>query len=653
MPAHSDRLSRITNPLPQLTPPRIQGVKWRVDGMVWKRTGQLKVAGSRVLDKPVPFSAARRLKVSPVRVGEAFGPKWGGWAWRWFRVDVSAPKAGERGRRYLMWDCPGEDIAYIDGEPWAGLDWPHKHCPLPDRAVTVWVNAGLWQGADRYGTRFNGAEVGIRNDEAWDASMDMEILLEYMRFFLKEAGHGGSGDWGYLKPMESLDPRLRRLLYLLEEACDAFDHGGLSALRPALKRVWRELPAEKYQPEAAVMGYAHLDQVWLWPERVTEHKAIHTSATQLRLMTRYPEYRYTQSQPSQYRAMERLEPGMSARIRQRIREGRWEATGALEVEQDTNLPSGESLARSMVYGQRKFEALRGSRSTVCWLPDVFGYSSCLPQILALGGARYFYTTKMGWSQVNKFPYSSFVWRASDGTEVLTQLCKANYNGMGDIPTIVDGLREHRQSDVHPAMILPTGYGDGGGGPTPQILERLRRLKSLSGVPRARWTSAERFFAEMDRVREKLPVYQGELYLEFHRGTYTTQSEFKRLHRAAERALQAHEAVRVATGGKALGEKAWLRVLFSEFHDAIPGSSINIVYGELNPELAAIAARELSGAVAELGGKAGAGRPSTSRHCRAGPWSTSPKEGSSSPSWSRSRGWRGRRSPGASRRRRTR
>ena len=230
--------------------------------------------------------------------------------------------------------------------------------------------------------------------------------------------------------------------------------------------------------------------------------------------------------------------------------------------------------------------------------------------MALGGVDYFYTTKMTWSNITKFPYTSFVWRGADGTEILSHLGTTDYNGEVLLEVHDRAMAEHRQAGVHPELLLPVGYGDGGGGPTDLHVERVARFQNLSGSANTRWTRADEFFARMESVRDVLPVYQGELYLEYHRGTYTTQSEFKRLYRRAERALQAHEAVRVALRSGPLPDTSWLRVAFAHFHDAIPGSSIREVYQDMNPELAAVGDREFSQAHAELDAITGVGGTDT-------------------------------------------
>jgi alpha-mannosidase len=603
-------MSRVQNPLPQLIPQRVSRLKTQVDAQLWDHVQSSDVAGGPVNPEPIDLAAGQRQRMQPVRPGEHFGPPRGGWHQRWFKVQIPAARASEKGRRFLHWRCDGETTIYRAGQPWAGLDIAHRSCPLPDAPATLWLDCSTWQtgiwlrgpGFDqigRYGLRFDGCDLRVRNALAWSVSCDLDVLVQLVQVLFGRDGIPITRGFGHVPPLESCSPLLRRVLRGLDDACDAFVDGGLAALQRELQRLMRALPAEAWQPVAALCGHAHLDLVWLWPEMATERKGVHGFATQLRLMERYPEITFVQSQPALYRAVERRAPALMRQIRTRIREGRWEVMGGFEVEPDNNLPSGEALARSLIYGQRKIAALRGAPSRVCWIPDVFGYSACLPQILRLGGIEFFYTTKMTWSQITKFPYNSFVWRGSDGSEVLAHLCSTGYNGSVEVDNLVTATREHRQADVHPELLLPTGFGDGGGGLTELMCERARRLANLAGSPKTRWTTSEAFFRRLQRVRARLPAYQGELYLEYHRGTLTTQSEFKRLYRAAETALQVHEAVRVVRGRGPINGKDWLRVLFCQFHDALPGSSIGLVYQRLNAELAAIGERQLRAAADEL------------------------------------------------------
>lgn len=615
-------MPRVVNPLPQLVPQRVNRAKARVEALLWTRSEELVVQGGPVNPEPLALAAAKRQKFTAVRAGERFGPAKGGWQQRWFRVAVPAPRAGEKGLRHLRWSCEGEATAYLDGEPWAGFDPAHRTQLLPDRACTLWLDlgtyqTGIWCGAapiSPYGLRFDGCALAVRDPVAWGAWCDLDVLLQLLNAQLKREGIKGTDGFGYVPPHEACSPLTRRLLHGLDRAIDAFDQEGLPRLREALGALMASLPAESWQPVAALCGHAHIDLVWLWPEIETERKGVHTFATQLRLMERYPEYRFVQSQPALTRAIERRAPALAKQIRQRVKDGRWEFMGGFETEPDNQLPSGEALVRSLLIGQAKIAEYTGEPSRVCWLPDVFGYAACLPQILRGAGIDRFYTTKMTWSAVTRFPYTSFVWRGADGSEVLAHLCPTGYNGDVAIENgLIEPLRHHRQSGVHGETLLGTGYGDGGGGVTELMCERARRLGALAkpgrpaglaGAPPVRWSTSAAFFDRLEVVRDELPVYQGELYLEYHRGTFTTQSEFKRLYRRAETALQAREAVRVVTGGKPLDEAAWRRIAFCQFHDAIPGSSIGLVYQQLNAELTTLGDGELAAAAKELAGKGG-------------------------------------------------
>jgi len=571
------------------------------------------------------LQVAQKQKLTAIKPNSFFGKK-DGWQHRWFRIDVPAAKADEKGRRLLRFACQGEHTAYLDGNPWAGFDCAHPAHLIPDQACTLWIDCGIWATGiwapghtpiGDHGARFDGCSIDIRDDQAWGAFGDLDCLTKYVFWpFQRDSVTVGPGwGYGYHPALEKASPLLRRVLAQLDAAIDIFDLAGgdrvaLPALRKALATMTAAIPAEDWQPVAALCGHAHIDLVWLWPEKATERKGIHTFATQLRLMERYPEFVFVASQPALYRAIERLEPVLMKQIAARLKSRQWEAMGGFEVEPDNQLPSGEALARSLIIGQEKLAELTGKPSRVCWIPDVFGYAACLPQILRLGGSDRFYTTKMTWSAVTKFPYTSFVWKGNDGSEVLTHLCSTGYNGDVSMKDgIVNPLAEHRQAGTHPELLLGTGLGDGGGGVTEAMCERARRLgslrsgKGLAGVPKVKWSRTDDFFDRLDAVADTLPVYQGELYLEYHRGTFTTQSEFRRRYRRAETGLQVQEAVQVVHGGKPVDEKLWQRVAFAQFHDAIPGSSINIVYKQMNPELAAIGDTALAAAQA---GVAGAG-----------------------------------------------
>ncbi|MHC4884103.1 MAG: alpha-mannosidase [Planctomycetota bacterium] len=601
-------------PLNQLVYQRVKSLTHRIQGMLWESQSDLKVLIGPTHQEAVKLSAAKRDRYSVIEKGKIFAPATQGphgefpWGQRWFKIKVPKATPAEKGRRYLEWVAHGETNVYMDGKPWAGLDCCHPTCPLPDKATTLWLDCGLWQTGiwgpvappDHHGFRFESAKLSVRNLEAWEIYHDVAVLFEWLGQQFQEEGITPTEGFGFVKAIETVKPLFRRMLRRLNEACDAYDSKGLTAFGRAIKRIYKDFPAEALSMTASYVGHAHIDLVWLWPEHATYKKGIHTFATQLRLMEKYPEMTFTMSQPPLYYHIAENEPAQKREIDKRIREGRWEFTGGLEVEADTQIPVGEGLARSLIYGQERIKAARGTISDTVWIPDVFGYSQCLPQLFSLGGIKNFYTTKILWSAITQFPHNSFTWKSPDGSSVLTHLAVAGYNCEIRPREVAAAEKEYRQSDVHNELLCAAGYGDGGGGPTEEHCERAKRLTSLAGLPKSGWTTVEEFFGRLAEAQEALPTYRGELYLEYHRGVQTTQSDLKKYLRACERALQTREAVRAIGGGEALAPEEWLRYLFAHFHDAIPGSSIRTVYEELNPELAAIAEKNLELAAKEWG-----------------------------------------------------
>jgi alpha-mannosidase len=615
-------MAKTTTPIPQLIPLRVNKALQELRGQLWTEHTPLAVEGGPVNEKFLSLAEAQRQTFTPVHPGEYFGPPHGGWMNRWFRFDLPQAEAAECGRRAVFWVSPGESTFYVNGEARGGCDAGHHYWLAPDEACQVWVDlglydAGLWgdmpaAAPDQYGLRFHGASLKLRNVEAWDAYYDLEVLSRLQNMMRQDIRHQVPSI-GYCPPLEKCEPLLRKLLRGLDDALDAFDREGAKALSEALKGVYAAAKAEPYQIRCSLVGHAHIDLVWLWPESVTVRKGVHTFSSMLGLMDRYPEYVFTMSQPALLNAVKDDQPELYQRILAKIQDGRWEATGGLETEPDTNLPCGEALARSLLYGQRRFAEIRGGQISDCvWIPDVFGYANYLPQLFQLGGIKYFYTTKMTWSAITKFNHNAFVWKGSDGeSEVLTYLHPAGYGGHVELSECVEAARSYRQADVHDEILFPMGYGDGGGGTTEEHVERSRRLADLAHAPRTSWSTAEAFFQRLDKVRDELPAYQGELYLEYHRGTYTTQGAYKAAYRGCERSLQTLEAVRAALSGKAPGQDAWLRLLFSQFHDALPGSSIALVYEQLEPELKALEKSQLAGSRQELAARAGQGQGAVS------------------------------------------
>ena len=598
------------NPFLQLVPNRAASALTRLRQLVWLDRVPLAVEGTGPTPQDRPLAEAMRTKLEPVETGSVWGRLYDQ---RWHRVQIPAAAGPDRAARYLEWRDQGEATAYIDGVPYYGFDVAHRYVVLPQRTREIWVESiccqsAIWHpdatGLSPRGSVFGGAFLVRREDAAWAAMHDLQCLFELMIHLRARQSPTPPIELprvGLQPVVTKATPLYRRLLRLLDEAVDAFDIDGVEALRKQLGRAFDELRNNRAVARAVLTGHAHIDLVWLWPERVGEAKAVHTFSTVNHLMKLYPEFRFAYSQPASYAAVARRAPVLMRKVRQRVRSGQWEPTGAMYVESDTLLPCGEALARSFLLGQEDFRKLRGSASRLLWLPDVFGYSACLPQLMKLSGVDWFFTTKLTWSGINRFPYSSFVWRGSDGSEVVSHVTQdSGYNNLLDLPCLHANANGHVQSDVHPEFLHPTGYGDGGGGPTEEMCERARRLGALADTPGIAWGQPEAFFERLEGLREKLPVWQGECYLEFHRGTFTTHGDLKAAFRGLERALQVREAVAVATGASPDLGHAWRRLVFAQFHDYIPGSSVAEVYAEGVPELKRLAQGQLEAVGAALG-----------------------------------------------------
>ncbi len=383
----------------------------------------------------------------------------------------------------------------------------------------------------------------------------------------------------------------------------ALDQGQRASVTAAYDTLTDALKAlkERFPPEGELLltGHAHIDLCWLWPYPETRRKMRRTFHTALSLMEKSEDFRFNQSTAHYYAQMEEDDPALLKAIKARVAAGQWETVGGMWVEPDTNMPTGESLARQVLYGQRYFEKHFGARHTVCWLPDCFGFSGALPQILLQGGITSFFTIKVNWSETNRIPADLFWWEGLDGSRVLTHTFDNPINGYngevrpdGYVPT----WRNFRGKTHHDTSLLAVGYGDGGGGVTPEMVEREVQLRDFPAIPQARWGHVADFFSRAhDRAKEvKLPVWSGEIYLELHRATLTTQSVIKRMHRQAERALITAETV--ASLAHMLGapqpkslEPQWRWVLKNEFHDILPGSSINEVYQDAAAELGPVIA----------------------------------------------------------------
>jgi alpha-mannosidase len=499
------------------------------------------------------------------------------------RARLTVP-ADWQGRADLSFSCTDlEGQVFLSGRPWAGLDtYGHQRCPAPPpgehdlllefHAVQPAFSQPELRG--RHGV-FRGGALLLLDPE-------IQALVYDYRFALETC--------------EAIPDERRRLR--LEAALEA------AVLIPDLTAPREELLAQIHEsrdllaarvaeiapdPEGGrlfLTGHSHIDTAWLWPIKETIRKCGRTFSTACRLMERYPEYRFSCSQPQLYAYVKQHYPALYEEIKAQVAAGRWETTGAMWVEADTNISSGEALLRQMLYGLQFFAREFGTRPTLCWLPDVFGYNAGLPQLLAGCGLRSFWTWKLYWQSRNDFPHHLFWWEGVDGTRVLAHIPKlggGGYNGTPNPQQLSQAWAANRQKAGYEQQLFPFGYGDGGGGATEEMLEYLRRAAHYPGLPACRQGLAEEFFAEAHEQAGDLPVWVGELYLETHRGTYTTQAETKRGNRKCELALRDLEIWGTLAGAPdrllGLTGDLWRKVLLYQFHDILPGSSIGEVYEE--------------------------------------------------------------------------
>ncbi|MGH7011908.1 MAG: hypothetical protein ACREEX_13830, partial [Caulobacteraceae bacterium] len=380
--------------------------------------------------------------------------------------------------------------------------------------------------------------------KAWKLFHDFETLrqLEADRTPPQTPRSAGGVVQGLVRP--ALDVTWAgKLLNDLNEVCNLLDPDD-EATWAAGAAILRSLLAARngdVRHELSAVGHAHIDTAWLWPIEETWRKCQRSFATAIALMEAYPAFKFACSQACQYAAIAERDPDLFARIREKAAAGQWIPVGGSWVEPDCNLPSGESLCRQFLYGQRYFERVFGARSTIFWNPDVFGYCGQLPQLMAEAGMRRFLTQKLSWNRFTAPPHHSFHWRGIDGTTVLTHFPPADtYNGSCEIAELRYQGANYKDADRTAEALYLFGFGDGGGGPTPEMIERLSRVGDLLGVPATKIRTPEEFFERLERDAAKLGAVEGELYFEYHRGTYTSQAEVKRLNRRCEGALQTLE-----------------------------------------------------------------------------------------------------------------
>ncbi len=567
--------------------PRLRGLLNRIQAAAYTPFTELTVEAWKT-PEPVPF--AERMTGTPLTLRP--GDKWGDlWECAWFHFTGEVLDAAAGRDVVLLIDLNGEALVVDEaGQPALGLtniasvfDYslgrpgkrvvPFAHPAKGGERVDLWADAGandLFGSLQENGT-LREATIAVRNPELLALSYDWEVLHELM------------------EQLPDTSARHQQLLGALYEASltlNAFTEEEAISARAILAPHLAKSGGDPSLTLSAV-GHAHIDLAWLWPLRETFRKGARTFATVLANMERYPDYVFGASQPQLYAWMKVMYPALYERIRARIAEGRWECQGAMWVEPDTNVPSGESLVRQLLYGKRFFRTEFGVDITNLWMPDVFGYSAALPQLLRKAGVDAFMTQKLSWSLINRFPHHSFWWQGLDGSRVLSHMPPEDtYNSSAAPRALHKAETNYMDKAVSDECLLVFGIGDGGGGPGEEHLERLAREKNLSGLPAVRQEPAAAFLERLKQAAPRFQTWVGELYLERHQGTYTTQGRNKRFNRKLELALRDLEASAavawVETGApypaEAL-ERIWKEVLLYQFHDILPGSSITRVYDE--------------------------------------------------------------------------
>lgn len=561
----------------------------------------------------------------------AVGERWSGRdRYLWLRKTMSVPKAWEGKKIVGIFDFGStgggnnsgfESMLYIEGKPYQGVDSNHKEAFFDSNYAgkDLELVFRLWSGLEGGGNptpqehRINRADLAWLDEKVDDLFFMTRVILET------------------LKVLNEFDPVVPQLRMALDKAYKLIDwsypgseafYESVHAADDLLNELIDSMDKNSLVKVKCV-GHTHIDVAWLWRLKHTREKCARSFSTVLRLMDQYPEYTFLQTQPQLYEYIKEDYPEMFEKIKAKVKEGNWEADGGMWVEADCNLTSGESLTRQILVGGKFFREELGQEIKYLWLPDVFGYSWALPQILKKSGIPMFMTTKISWNQYNRMPHDTFKWRGMDGSEVLTHFITApepwsqpgswfyTYNGHLT-PKIVKGVYDaYSDKNLTDELLISFGYGDGGGGVNRDMLEYRRRVDKMPGLPSLKTSKAADYFKDLrekvENTDEYVHTWDGELYLEYHRGTYTSQAYNKKMNRYLENYyrnvewLTAMDAINKGDIKEAKQDElteGWKIILTHQFHDIIPGSSINEVYKDshVNYEKAEAIAKEIEQSV---------------------------------------------------------
>ncbi|XP_044306519.1 alpha-mannosidase 2C1 isoform X2 [Varanus komodoensis] len=535
----------------------------------------------------IPYNEAIRQEFRPVKVGDSFGSTW---HTCWFKVELKIPREWAGKEVHLLWESEGEGMVWRDAQPVQGLTQegektsyiltenlketdPHSLSLYVEVACNGLFGAGKGSMIappdpdKRFSLRK--AELVVFNREVHELLVDFEILRDM-------ATHLGEEN-----------QRSFQALYIANQMVNLCDVTNPSTFPEAHQLACSFFSQKNGESQHLIhaMGHCHIDSAWLWPYEETIRKCARSWVTVIRLMEKNPEFTFVCSQAQQFEWVKNWYPGLYTMIQNFAKEGRFIPVGGTWVEMDGNLPSGESMVRQFLQGQRFFQQEFGKLCLEFWLPDTFGYSAQLPQVMHGCGIRRFLTQKLSWNLVNSFPHNTFFWEGIDGSQVLAHFPPADSYGLaGCVEEMLKTVKNNKDKGRvnHSAALF--GFGDGGGGPTQKMLDRLRRMKDTDGLPRVQMSTPDQLFSALETEKAQLCTWVGELFLELHNGTYTTHAQIKKGNRECERLLRDIEVLSSFALSKessfqypsAKLQHLWRLLLLNQFHDVLPGSCIQLV-----------------------------------------------------------------------------
>ncbi|MFE0514471.1 alpha-mannosidase, partial [Streptomyces sp. NPDC058964] len=574
----------------------------RVRPAVYPESVPLEVAVWHAPGEPVPVDEGLAAEPEPIEVGARWGAPWGT---SWFRVTGTVPEAWAGKTVEALLDLgfdenmPGfqcEGLVYRpDGTPVKGLNprnqWVRVGAPVEGgEEVRLHIEAAsnpvildyhpfrptllgdreTAGGEPQY--TLTRMDLAVFDETVWQLVIDLEVLGELMAELPVESARR----WDVLRALE-------RAL----DAIDLQDVGGSAARARSCLTGVLAAPAVPSAHRISAVGHAHIDSAWLWPLRETVRKVARTTSNMTALLEDEPDFVFAMSQAQQWAWVKEHRPEVWARVKKAVADGRFVPAGGMWVESDTNMPGSEAMARQFVHGKRFFLDEFGIENEEAWLPDTFGFAAGLPQIIRAAGAKWLLTQKISWSQTNKFPHHTFLWEGIDGTRIFTHFPPVDtYNCSMRGGEIAHAARNFKDKGSARHSLAPTGWGDGGGGTTREMVAKAARLRDLEGSATVVWETPGQFFAKAEAEYAHPPVWVGELYLELHRATLTSQARTKQGNRRSEHLLREAE-LWAATAAVRTGfpypyeelDRIWKTVLLHQFHDILPGSSIAWVHRE--------------------------------------------------------------------------